>query len=510
MLREYFNIMNYLIEAVLAPSADNSVQWLAQQIVADNRFAESAVEFWWPAINGSEVALPPAEAGDADFDGLLLAANAQAAEVRRLAGAFRRGIRGGDPYNLKDLLVEMVLSRWFRAERIPDDDPVRTVALLDAGAKRLLTPEELARKTLSLTGVQWGRSWRQPWHRLLDGQHSLNREYATLFGGIDSDGITERARDMTAVMAGVAKSHAVEVSCPVVLREFYLLPDQDRKLFAGIDQWVTPTWEFSEVFGISAQSAEEAQTLAVEKSLSAGAKTLRLTFENDFYSDLEQADRNVRLDKMIVRDVDDDSVVATYEFENRARSECGGAEDDHYFLWSGGSDCAMEVELNMPATGTYAVEVVAWGDQAGDEVPKLRVDMQSTVHNSAGSRAIKAKLVELFDKLLGVGVGAGSTEIAKAYALFLDVWNRKRHLENDRFFAETECDWGRDQRFLDGVVDGYRTRYKVEGGGWHYNWNWSLVHRFWNEQELADPEGIARTWTVVLMALMMDQRYLHL
>ena len=42
-----------------APSSDNSVQWLARKIVADDRFAEATVTFWWPAIMGSEVAEPP-------------------------------------------------------------------------------------------------------------------------------------------------------------------------------------------------------------------------------------------------------------------------------------------------------------------------------------------------------------------------------------------------------------------------------------------------------------------
>ena len=67
----------------------------ASQIVADPRFAEAAVKFWWPVIMGSEVAPPPAEEGDADFKGQLLAANAQNAEVRRLAHGFRHGFHGG-------------------------------------------------------------------------------------------------------------------------------------------------------------------------------------------------------------------------------------------------------------------------------------------------------------------------------------------------------------------------------------------------------------------------------
>ena len=84
----------------VAPNSDNSVQWLAQQIVADERFAEATVKFWWPAIMGSEVAEPPEEEEDADFEGRLLAANAQGAEVARLARGFRHGSRGGLEYNL--------------------------------------------------------------------------------------------------------------------------------------------------------------------------------------------------------------------------------------------------------------------------------------------------------------------------------------------------------------------------------------------------------------------------
>ena len=119
----------------LASNSDNSVQWLAKQIVADARFAEATVKFWWPAIMGSEVAEPPEDEGDADFEGLLLAANAQGAEVTRLANGFRRGFKGRSAYNLKDLLVEIVLSKWFRAATVEDADPVRSVALRDAGAR---------------------------------------------------------------------------------------------------------------------------------------------------------------------------------------------------------------------------------------------------------------------------------------------------------------------------------------------------------------------------------------
>ncbi|MCE2461422.1 MAG: DUF1588 domain-containing protein [Pseudomonadales bacterium] len=224
-------------ENATSPSADDSVQWLAARIAADPRFAEATVKFWWPAIMGTEVAVPPHATGEADYEGRLLAAQAQHAEVARLGELFREGTGTGTPYNLKDLLVEIVMSPWFRADTVFDDDPVRAVALRDAGARRLLTPEELAAKTLSLTGVQWGR--QEPDYRRRHN-HALTTDYGVLYGGIGAEGTT-RARDLTPVMASVSKLHAVRMSCPVVLREFYLLPSEQRRLFGGIDHTVAPT-----------------------------------------------------------------------------------------------------------------------------------------------------------------------------------------------------------------------------------------------------------------------------
>ena len=223
------------------PDADNSLQWLARRIAGDRRFSEATVKFWWPAVMGSDVVDPPSE-GDPDFQGRLLASNAQAAEVERLAGAFRRGFGGGKRYNLKDLLTEIVLSKWFRTEAITDNDPSRAVALVNAGARRLLTPEELARKTVALTGFDWRRSKPDRWWRPADQENWTNAEngYGLLYGGIDSDGITERSRDLTSIMAGVAQRHAMASACPVALKEFYLHPKAERRLFAGIDVETSP------------------------------------------------------------------------------------------------------------------------------------------------------------------------------------------------------------------------------------------------------------------------------
>jgi len=344
----------------------NSVQWLARRIVADDRFAEAAVRFWWPAVMGSEIAEFPEEAADADFEGRLLAASAQDAEVLRLADGFRDGFHGGPDYNLRDLLVEIVLSEWFRADAVTDADPVRREALRDAGAERLLTPEELARKTLALTGVQWGRDIATTcWPLCRRRPNRLTRDYRVLYGGIDSSGITQRGRDITTVMAGVAKRHAAQVGCAVVGRELYLLPDAERRLFAGIDPRVT----------------------------------------------------------------------------------------------------------------------------------------------AAG--AVKDKLVELHDKLLGVRVAADSPDVAAKYRLFVNAMEIVRS-EGSDWFDIWSCEFWQDIFFFEGILDNVIEEKRNSDGYRYYGMNDQRRDDYLRRIDLSDPHRAAQAWVVVLTAMLMDYRYLYL
>ena len=490
-----------------APDSDNSVQWLAKRIVADERFAEATVKFWWPAVMGSEVAEPPADKDDADFEALLLAANAQGAEVERLARGFRSGFSSRRRHNLKDLLVELVLSKWFGADTVEDTDAVRRVALRDAGARRLLAPEELARKTAAITGVQWGRGLSMgPW----DGQwpNALTREYRLLYGGIDSDGITERTRDITSVMAGVAKAHATQMSCPIVMRELYLLPDSERLLFSGVDTQVTPRSEFGASFEIAADAQANRETLSLSGALPAGPKTVRLTYSNDHWESPDN-DRNVRLDRLNVRDAAG-SVVASRELEElEPLSECNHPVDNHFALHCRGS---LAVPVDIPAAGNYRIDIVAWADQAGDDLPRLEVLVESVSDDSsAGAATIRNKLVELHEKLLGVSVTPHSPDVEAAYRLFVDVWERKRGSEDtETDFRSLQCDWWRDVRFWDGILDDAVVEYGNEDGSRWYETDWDHVNEFMDGIDWADDSFTAQTWMVVLGYLMMDYRYLYL
>ena len=493
----------------LAPDSDNSVQWLAKQMAADDRFAESAVKFWWPALMGTEVQEPPEDERDADFEGLLLAANAQGAEVDRLASGFRRGFHGGPAHNLKDLLVEMVLSRWFRADVVEDLDPVRQVALRDAGARRLLTPEELARKTAALTGVQWGREINEGHH---DSRwpSALSEEYRLLYGGIDSDGITERARDMNSVMASVAKTHATRMSCPIIMREFYLLPDSERRLFSGIDAEVTPVSEFSASFEIESRSRSEREMLLLNGALSAGSANVRLAYTNDYFEPETGRDRNVYLDRIVLRNAAG-QVVASRELEGLVEpleEQCNGPSRDAYALWCAGS---VDVSMDIPAAGSYGIEIVASGTQAGDEQPRLVVTVESDAEGSAGANAIRSKLVELHEKLLGVQVTPYSPDVEAAYRLFADVWERKRGGEGaNADFRARLCEWWNDIRFYDGILDGVVVEVENEDGWRWHTYDEDRIDAFMDGIDWSDHQYAAQTWMVVLAYLLMDYRYLYL
>ena len=488
---------------------DGSLQWLARRIVEQEAFAEAAVKFWWPAIMGAEVARQPEHGGDADYVALKLEADAQANEARRLAEGFRSGFVWSNQgaHNLKDLLVEIVMSDWFRADAAGPLDSDRIVALRNAGAKRLLTPEELARKTVALTGFEWGR---QPGGRAYEiergNELTSDRRLRLLYGGIDSDGITERSRETTPVMAGVAKSHATHSSCPIVFKEFYLLAKDERRLFSGIDETVTPVSEFSGTREVRADSWETRETLEIGGRLSAGSSRVGLSFSNDFAD--AAGDRNVRLYKLEVRN-DDDEIVDSLDLvdlpppgdswegcADRIVTDAG--EGDHLKLHTTCDPGFAEVRI--PADGDYTIAIIAWADQYGDESAQLDVAVESDTQRSAGASAIRTKIAELHGTLFGVVVGYSSPDVDAAFDLFVKVWERKRG-STDRMFGDAHCPWYTDYQYLDGILED-----AVMDDGW----DWDRVQPFMDEVLAEDPGRAARAWVAVLAYLLMYYRYLHL
>ena len=182
-------------------------------------------------------------------------------------------------------------------------------------------------------------------------------------------------------MAGVAKRNAATVSGPVVMRELFLLPDAERRLFAGIDTTTRPGVELEASFDIEAGAAAARETISVRGTLAAGHKTVRLSYDNDYYGGPGR-DRNVRLDRLDVRNAAG-RVVSSRELEQlepigpelATAVRCNSPGDDHFAIRCNGT---LDVPIDVPAAGDYTVEIVAWANQAGDELPRLTVAVEST------------------------------------------------------------------------------------------------------------------------------------
>ena len=493
-------------EGARAPRSANSLQWLVRQITSDPRFSEAAVKFWWSVVTGNEIAGLSGGGTSSDASGHLTGARLQSAEVARLAQAFRTGFDGGSPYNAKDLLVEIVLSPWFRAETMVGSDTARAAALRNAGGERLLTPEELVRKTASITGYRWGRHQSGFLHDVdhLDGEGDhRGGVYEMLYGGIDSDGVPVRAREITPLMAAVAQSHALRVSCAVVQREFFMWPEHERRIFDGIDAYTTPDSDAQEtVFEI--RSSEPSTLSWNVEAPSAGEGLLRIA-----RSDRQDQPVGTAVpENLLLRQVRllnaAGALVNTIDLATFPSGACGSAQGGDYALAAG---CSLDVLLDFPGRGAYSVEIEARREDAAANSPPSQLAARLFRDRAAlpGSERIRRKLVDLHWKFFGVRSTTDSPDIDAAYRLFVEVWERKRRTEGNHFSdGQIECPI-EDTAYFDGIIE---NAVVVDEWG-NSEIDWDRVRLSWNF-DMNDSMHAARTWVVVLAYLMTDYRYLYL
>jgi hypothetical protein len=88
-----------------------------------------------------------------------------------------------------------------------------------------LTPEELDKRILATTGVQWGTN--------------LSDRYRLLYGGIDSNGVSVRLTEPNGVIAAVGSRMANNVSCLAVAPDF-VVPKEQRRLFPYVEKTYQP------------------------------------------------------------------------------------------------------------------------------------------------------------------------------------------------------------------------------------------------------------------------------
>jgi len=215
---------------LLAPDPDNSLQWLAQEFAKDSRFGYGTVHFWYPSVMGRDPYAEPMNPEDLDYLSRLAAYSAEQQLMQQVAADFVAGTAGNGAHNLKDMLVALAMSDQFRASGVTEMDPVQVVELQDIGIGKLLTPAQLNRKLIDVTGFDWS------YGRV----SALDSAYNLVYGGIDSFGITERATQLTTLMSTVITAMANETACAITSLDFSKAQSQ-RKLFTEVELSSLPT-----------------------------------------------------------------------------------------------------------------------------------------------------------------------------------------------------------------------------------------------------------------------------
>ena len=198
-----------------------SLQWLASRTAKDPRFAVAMTEHVWYLLSGRIALRPPQDIEDPLFTPRRRAYSMQRREIAEVAKRFAQA-----NFNLKLVFKELAKSPFYRADGLKAvvEHPHRKAELHDLGVTRLLAPEQLERKIEALFGKRWGK---------------VAKEMKILYGGINSQSVTERLPEPSGAMGAIQRIMANEVSCLHVTPDFAREPPK-RRLFPHIEKDVVP------------------------------------------------------------------------------------------------------------------------------------------------------------------------------------------------------------------------------------------------------------------------------
>jgi Protein of unknown function (DUF1588) len=216
------------------PSGADPLRWLGTQVAQHDRFVLGMLMPVLTDLIGAEILTPPNDLQSEDYGARYLAFRIQQLEVQRL----RRELSGPAALRLRPLVKAIVKGPFFRATGSAATDPVTkdALALAGVGLGALLTPEQLARKIESVTGITY-RSGMQATGR--DLLRSF-RDYRLMLGGTDWDATPQRYREPNAMAVRIAMRMGNELACAAVPQDFSIVDPAARKLFRGVELDTTP------------------------------------------------------------------------------------------------------------------------------------------------------------------------------------------------------------------------------------------------------------------------------
>jgi hypothetical protein len=224
----------FLDQVQPAGSTDDPARWLGKQVAQQGRYALGVLLPVLADLIGAEILTPPTDVLDSSYAARYLAWRIQQLEIQRL----RREFAGPSALRLKPLIKAIVKGSFFRASGASNLDELSSgaLALAGVGPGTLLTPEQMARKIESATGLTY-RSGRSATGR--DMFRSF-QDYRLMFGGTDWDATPERYRDPNAMSVRIALRMGSEVACLAVPQDLSLIDRESRRLFRNVDATTTP------------------------------------------------------------------------------------------------------------------------------------------------------------------------------------------------------------------------------------------------------------------------------
>ncbi|WP_369982486.1 c-type cytochrome [Thalassolituus sp.] len=190
------------------------IQWLGQSIVGDSRYPRAIVKILYEGLFGQELLLSPSDrSSDSDKE----AFNIQRRWINELSASL---VDSG--WNLKVVMKGMLMSPYYRAQSVDGSDSAIAEYL---GVSHRLSPRELQRKLIATVGFSWDELW------VTDSQ--------LMYGGINSDDVTEELREPSGLADAMHRRMAVEMGCRATSYDF-ALDRSERILFKGLDHTLLP------------------------------------------------------------------------------------------------------------------------------------------------------------------------------------------------------------------------------------------------------------------------------
>lgn len=484
---------------------------LAELIVEEPLFKTASAAFWWSPVFGKPLLDKPAVEADNGYAAKLAAYRAQQEAIDGFAEALSVGM------NAKDMLVEMFMSPWFSGDSVQSFTFDSAHYEARFGSEQLLTPQQLARKTRSLTGVAW-RTHVSP-----SGEERTDyEELSVLLGGIDSEAVTSRAVELTPVMSSILMTHATESACIAVARQF-AVPIEQRSLLSLVDESTQPQIDGFKLLTLPSQAKSDWRTVTMDVDLTPGQREVSLTLNNpecdwDGSNCVEQ--RVLWISSVAVISPsgqrlsykgNDSRLYPPNAWRDGGQQNCHTGGDGTGHCYGGG----VNFELDARETGKYRIEAVMAAQIMPSKpdpielaaVVKTQQPLLSATTKNA--QLIKGQISKLFGDLHGTSRAPDSEEVAQVYEIFAAALIAEQRGDGSDWEFEncrTWTDGYYDQDLLsEEQVESYKSP-SANGDYYEDDWNIKgpLLRPF-----TQDPLGTKYAWTAVMMYMLSHYDYLH-